>query len=311
MKNCISVISILVFIGLVLPVAAEDLPQIGDVTHGTQLYRMNCTVCHGFNGSGSGPVRGSLQIQPADHGDGALMNARDNSMLFATIQSGGSAQGKHKAMPGFSGTLDGLDIWDLVAYMRSLHLPLTAFFERVDQYLVKAYDLGQIGNKDFKAGQMERLKKAIKKVDPRDLHLIVFTLFKADERRASPELVPQEPRRLAQLQKKDKLGYVFFLDLIGPRGKRIPVGVSLDMNYTMTKLVTTGGAPAVAGELNTRLAKYVGMGKRGDVANFKISKDKVGKLFDTAVARIYALAIEGANVYELEERERSWADNTF
>lgn len=307
----IIVLSALTAMLISMSALAEGLPQIGDVPNGTRLYRMNCTVCHGFDGSGSGPVRVSLQVQPADHGDGALMNARDHRMLFKIIQAGGSANGKHKAMPGFSGTLNSLDTWDLVAHLRSLHLPLTAFFARVDQYLVKAYDLGQLGNKDFKAGQMERLKKAIKKLDPRDLHLTVFTLFKADERRASPELVPQEPRRLAQLKKKDKVGYVFFMDLIGPRGKRIPVGVSLDLSYSITKLVATGAEPAVLSELNNRLAKYVGMGKRGDAANFRISKDKVGKKFDAAVTRVYALAVEGANAYELEERERSWADNTF
>ena len=80
---------------------------------------------------------------------------------------------------------------------------------------------------------------------------------------------------------------------------------------TITKLVTTSADPGVAGEYNQRLGKYAGMGKRGDLPEFAISRDKVGKIFDKATTRVYMLAVETANSYELEEKERSWADGTF
>jgi len=298
---------------LLVSVSASDesLPFIWAVNNGTSLYRMNCAVCHGFDGSGKGPAATTLKTQPADHRDGSLMNARDNQMIYRVIQLGCKGAGCRGAMPDFSESLDKLDTWDLVAYLRSLHLPITAFFPKADQYLVKRYTIGKVGNRDFKEGQMERLKEVLKKVNPADLPQTVFTLFRSHRRRPSPELVPQEPRRLAQLHKGNKIGYVFFMTLLGPRGKKIPVGLALDKNYTITKLVTTISDPGVASEYNQRLEKYAGMGKRGDVPQFKISRDKVGKIFDKAATRVYMLAIEAANAYELEERERSWADGTF
>ena len=275
--------------------ADESLPFIGDVTNGTNLYRMNCAVCHGFDGSGNGPAASTLKTKPADHRDGSLMNARDNQMIYRVIHLGCKGAGCRGAMPPFGDSLDQLDTWDLVAYLRSLHLPITAFFPEVDQYLVKRYTIGKMGNRDFKEGQMERLKEVLKKVDPADLPQTIFTMFRSHRRRPSPELVPQEPRRLAQLHKGNKIGYVFFMMLVGPRGKKIPVGLSLDTNYTITKLVAT----------------IAGMGKRGDLPEFAISRDKVGKIFDKAAIRVYMLAVEAANSYELEEKERSWADGTF
>ncbi|MBN2494207.1 MAG: cytochrome c [Deltaproteobacteria bacterium] len=297
-------------LALVWPALAgdEDMPLIGDLTNGTRLYRTHCSVCHGFDGSGAGPTAVGLPVKPADHRDGSLMNARDNRILFETIRGGCSKCSK--AMPAF-GSLDDLETWDLVAYLRSLHMPLTFFFPGVDQYLVKSYPLGQVGNKEFKTGQLERLRKHAGKVAGKDLSPTVFTLFKAGERRVSPELVPQEPRRLAELRKENKIGYVLFLELIGPRNKRVPVGLALDLDYQITKLLTTASDPAVAGEYDKRLEKYIGLGKRGDPPKFDISRDKIGKLFDKAATRVYCLAVEGANAYELEERERSWADGTF
>jgi mono/diheme cytochrome c family protein len=313
LKICKLALPVALLVALaVFPAAAdESLPFIGDVTSGTKLYRMNCAVCHGFDGSGVDPTAFMLKIKPADHRDGSLMNARDNQMIYRVIQLGCKGAGCKGAMPPFSDSLDKLDTWDLVAYLRSLHLPITAFFPEVDQYLVKRYTIGKMGNRDFKAGQMERLREVLTNVDPADLPQTVFALFRSHRRRPSPELVSQEPRRLAQLQKGNKIGYVFFLTLIGPRGKKIPVGLSLDTNYTITKLVTAMADPGVAGEYNLRLEKYAGMGKRGDLPEFAISRDKLGKIFDQAATRVYMLAVEAANSYELEERERSWADGTF
>lgn len=291
--------------------AGEELPFIGDVPHGAALYRVNCAVCHGFDGSGKGPAARALKMAPAEHGDGSLMNSRDNEMIFRVIQEGCRGSGCKGAMPPFGDSLGKLDTWDLVAYLRSLHLPITAFFPQVDQYLVKRYGIGGVGSREFREGQQERLKQILKKVDEADLTITVFTLFRADRRRTSPELVPQEPRRLAQMNKSNKIGYLFFMDLTGLGNKKIPVGMALDTNYTVVKLVTTLADPALDGEYNQRLEKYVGLGSRGDRPDFSISKDGVGKAFDQAALRVYALGVEAANVYEHEERERSWADGTF
>jgi mono/diheme cytochrome c family protein len=289
----------------------EALPMIGDVTNGTRLYRTHCTVCHGFSGTGAGPARTTLRKPAADHRNGALMNSRDNAMLFSTIQNGCKARGCSATMPAFGASLGDLDLWDLVAYLRSLHLPLVVFFPKVDQYVVKQYAIGQLGNEDFRFGQKDRIKKFAGKVSAQDLEQTVFTLFRSGRQRSDPVLVPQEPRQLAKLNKDNKLGYVLFMELIGPRDRKVPVGLALDRNYAIAMLVTSIDDPGVAGEYNRRLAQYVGMGKRGDRPEFSTGKDSVSKLFDAAVVRLYTLAVEAANCYELEERERSWADDTF
>ncbi len=288
-----------------------SLPMNGDISNGTRLYRVHCTVCHGFHGSGDGPARATLKKAPADHRNGSLMNARDDQMLLSTVLNGCHTRGCSKAMPAFGDGLNSLDAWDLVAYLRSLHMPLVNFFPKVSQYLVKQYHIGHLGNDDFKDGQMERLKKYAGRVSPQDLTKTIFPLFKADSRRPNPELVPQEPRRLARLKKADKLGYVLFMEMIGPRKRKVPIGLAIDRNYAIVKLVTTLDDPGQAGEYNRRLEKYVGMGKRGDAPKFKTGRAKVNRIFDKAVIRVYALAVEAANAFELEERERSWADDTF
>ncbi|HOX46823.1 MAG TPA: cytochrome c [Myxococcota bacterium] len=306
-----------------LAVAQEEepvgrAPLVGDVANGTRLYRMNCAVCHGFDGSGAGPAKVTLRTPPADHRDGSLMNARDDRMLMDVIRAGCANRGCSKAMPGFSAALDDLETWDVVAYLRSLHLPLSFFFPRLDQYVVKTYAIGTLGNEDFQKGQRERLQEHVGKLDPKQgLPHTVFTLFREDKHRVSPELVPQDPRRLALLKKESKLGYVLFLELAGPRGGKVPVGLALDRNYTITKMVTTLTDPALAGEYNKRLEKYVGMGQRGEKPAFSTvnpkdkAKDKVALHFDKEVTRTYAVAVEAANCFELEERDRSWADDTF
>ncbi len=288
-------------------------PLIGDVVNGGKLYRANCAVCHGYDGSGQGPAAKVLgKTRPADHRDGSVMNSLDDRLLFARIREGCRAAGCAATMPAFA-DLDTLETWDLVAFLRSLHLPLQSFFSLVDQYLVKRYSIGQLGPDEFRAGQLERIQKFAGKVDQKDLQQTAFTLFRADPRRPSPELVPQEPRRLAELTKDNKLGYVFFMDFVDPRGARIPVGLALDPNFTITRLVAAGGDPGKANELNTRLEKFIGLGKRGDRPDFKTAdkKDKVQASFDEAVRRLYVIAVEAANAYELEEKDRSWADGTF
>lgn len=289
----------------------QQLPQIGDVANGKHLYRLHCAACHGFNGSGHGPAAASLSTAAANHRDGGLMNARDDNMLKAAILKGCRVRGCRGPMPAFAGTLSVLDAWDLVAYLRTLHIPLRRFFPRVDEYVVKRYTIGSRGPKEFRQGQMERLQQNVGRVKQDELSHVVFTLFRADRPAAIPRLVPQEPRQLAELKKGNKIGYVFFMTLKDPRGRRIPLGLALDKNFTITALIPACLDVGLAQQLGKRLERYVGLGKRGDRPNFKISRDKVGRQLDREVTRLYALAVEAANVYENEESERSWADGSF
>jgi mono/diheme cytochrome c family protein len=285
--------------------------NVGDVAGGAKLYRVHCAVCHGLDGSGKGPAWNSIKTTPADHRDGSIMNGLDDELLFRIIQAGCRGASCSPAMPAFGDVLDVLQLWDLVAYLRTLHLPLAVFFPGADQYVFKRYAIGQTGNQEFRDGQMERVRKVLKTFTPEDLTHTVFVLFRSPKKRTSLELVPQEPKKLAELKKENKLGYVTFLDLEISTGIKSPVALALDVNFTILKLVAVTNDLNLAADLNSRLEKYAGLGKRGENPEFKVAKDKAAAAWDKAVTRAYFLSVESANDYELEERDRSWADGAL
>jgi mono/diheme cytochrome c family protein len=97
-----------------------------DAAHGAPLYATNCASCHGPKGDGDGPVGAALVPKPAKHSDGAYMNALTNEHLFKTIKEGGAAVGKSPLMAPWGGALTDAQIWDVVAFVRSLaHPPYT------------------------------------------------------------------------------------------------------------------------------------------------------------------------------------------
>ena len=94
-----------------------------DVAAGQALYVANCATCHGARGAGDGPAAAALDPKPAHHNDGAYMNALTNEHLFKVIKEGGAAVGKSPMMAPWGGMLSDAQIWDVVAYVRSLAQP--------------------------------------------------------------------------------------------------------------------------------------------------------------------------------------------
>ncbi|RIL00867.1 MAG: hypothetical protein DCC71_18340 [Proteobacteria bacterium] len=94
-----------------------------DAARGAALYATNCASCHGPGGDGDGPASAALEPKPAKHSDGAYMNALSNEHLFKVIKEGGPAVGKSPLMAPWGGTLTDAQIWDLVAFTRSLAKP--------------------------------------------------------------------------------------------------------------------------------------------------------------------------------------------
>jgi len=94
-----------------------------DAAKGATLYAANCASCHGPRGDGDGPVAAALVPKPAKHHDGAYMNALSNEHLFKVIKEGGPSVGKSPLMAPWGGMLSDLQIWDVVAFVRSLAEP--------------------------------------------------------------------------------------------------------------------------------------------------------------------------------------------
>ena len=61
---------------LATPVPAQDTAQ------GAALYETHCAMCHGADGTGHGPISGSLIVQPAD----LTRLAADNGGIFPVLQ---------------------------------------------------------------------------------------------------------------------------------------------------------------------------------------------------------------------------------
>lgn len=102
----------------------EDRPRAGvlpgDPEAGHQLYNLHCASCHGFGGAGDGPASGSIWPRPRDHTDASYMNARADQDLFLAINNGGPEVGRSRLMPRWDDRFDPLQVWALVAYVRTL-----------------------------------------------------------------------------------------------------------------------------------------------------------------------------------------------
>jgi mono/diheme cytochrome c family protein len=92
----------------------------GDPVAGRRLYETHCASCHGRGGAGDGTAAGLIWPRPRDHTDASYMNARSDADLFAAIHGGGKAVERSSLMPAWSDRFDALEIWSLVAYVRSV-----------------------------------------------------------------------------------------------------------------------------------------------------------------------------------------------
>ncbi len=61
-----------------------------------------------------------LPVAPRNLSDQTYMQTRTAEQLFEVIKKGGGAQGLSSAMPGFGGQLSDAQVWDTVAYIRTL-----------------------------------------------------------------------------------------------------------------------------------------------------------------------------------------------
>ena len=95
--------------------AAGNNPKAGHTVHVN-----SCQRCHGPQGRGDGPAGKLLKTKPADWTDKRKMSALSDNQLYAIISGGGGAIGKSTLMPAFKGKLSEAQIWDVIAFIRSL-----------------------------------------------------------------------------------------------------------------------------------------------------------------------------------------------
>ena len=91
----------------------------GDIQAGKATYARLCVGCHGPTGQG-GRMATTLAVLPRNLADQAYMGTRSDQQLFDIISQGGHAAGLSPIMMAFGNQLNEQQIWDTVAYVRTL-----------------------------------------------------------------------------------------------------------------------------------------------------------------------------------------------
>jgi len=81
---------------------------------GKQIFATNCTSCHGEQGHGDGPNASALDPKPKNLAE--LQKVVGDDFLFWRISEG--VEGT--AMPAWKGTLQEEQIWQVIAFIRTL-----------------------------------------------------------------------------------------------------------------------------------------------------------------------------------------------
>ncbi len=277
-------------IAMILPLTAfaETTPVlIGDPINGAELYKKECAACHGDQGTGG---RSGIALTNS----GRLNLVQDKQMFFALKMGKGL---KKPAEHTFKNKLKFLQIWDVVAYVRSLHMTLDQFFPTSARYVSKKYTIDKWG--------LERIKENAGKA-PADKDAAVFTFFDFDGEEGNLNYVPQDPILLDQLKKDKKSGYLVFLPF-KTKGFEGEIGVGMDAGGAITSMAVHKKAKG-ADLLNKSLSRFKGLGKKGQSQPFKIGGGKQMAKLAKEVFPVYLRAMETVTMYDREENERTWAD---
>ncbi|HEX9872606.1 MAG TPA: c-type cytochrome [Candidatus Tectomicrobia bacterium] len=113
----------LTFIGMVIW-STPVLAGAGmDPLVGRKLYMTHCYTCHGVTGKGDGPAAARLQPKPRNLTDDAYMSRKTDQDLYNVISGGSAALHRFSGMPDWKAIFYPERIWDVVAYLRTLHRP--------------------------------------------------------------------------------------------------------------------------------------------------------------------------------------------
>jgi mono/diheme cytochrome c family protein len=98
-------------------VAATAAADSGDPKHGEALFEHYCRGCHGEQGRGGGQ---SFRPHVENLTRKGYIEYLPDEYLFGVITQGGPSVGKSSYMPAWGTKLQPQDVWDIIAYIRSL-----------------------------------------------------------------------------------------------------------------------------------------------------------------------------------------------
>lgn len=94
-----------------------------DPDQGAHWFSFYCIHCHGWTAKGDGPTAATLDPRPRNLTNGKYTNYISNLDLFRVIKGGGEARNLSAAMPPWGNVLQDQDIWNTVAFIRTLATP--------------------------------------------------------------------------------------------------------------------------------------------------------------------------------------------
>lgn len=115
-----------VFLASLVVMFGHDPASAGataDPLIGRKLYITYCSSCHGVTGRGDGPAAARLLPKPPNLTDDAYMSRKTDQDLYTVISGGSPAIHRFSEMPAWKSLLYSERIWDIVAYIRTLHRP--------------------------------------------------------------------------------------------------------------------------------------------------------------------------------------------
>lgn len=92
------------------PTKADD----ASIARGSELFAINCKMCHGETGEGNGPIGAFLANKPVDL-TSPLVKAFSDGQIFMTITNG-----VPERMPPLNENLTVSERWDVVNFVRTL-----------------------------------------------------------------------------------------------------------------------------------------------------------------------------------------------
>jgi len=91
-----------------------------DPDQGAHWFSFYCIHCHGWTAKGNGPTAATLDPRPRNLTNGKYANYISNVELFQVIKGGGVARNLSSSMPPWGNVLQDQDIWNVVAFIRTL-----------------------------------------------------------------------------------------------------------------------------------------------------------------------------------------------
>jgi mono/diheme cytochrome c family protein len=305
--------SALLVLGLAVPAAAQPAPEPlrGDARNGARRYQLHCAACHGQGADGKGPLGAGLSPKPSDLRDAAWLWSKTEDEIAAFI--GGAAAPKG-GPPMHGRGLTALDVRDVLAWLQEPVPMVRDFFAGGSDYIAHRHVIDQFG--------LERAENVLgKPLADGEQVIMIYTVFKPDEPaegQAKPalparaRLIPELPIKLYEAKPRRKIGFLGFVPL-ELEGGTIQVGLAMNRMMKVFEIKTVpAGDPkteALRQKLDPVIRSYVGMGGRAEKNPVAPGKGmKATPDLQKAMEKAYVRVLEGAAMYEKEERDRFWAD---